>query len=116
MRDRLGFFLSRDLDHSFRDERTGNAGAEEILPFVNRAGLDHWKNEIARELFLEIVDVTFGSAGAQRFLFQTLEFFLLTNVRAERDDFGLIIFLEPAENDRRVEPARIREDNFHGKL
>ena len=86
------------------------------MPVVNRAGLDHWKNEIARELFLEIVDVTFGGAGAQRFLFQTLEFFLLTNVRAERDDFRLISFLEPTDNNRRVETAGICQDNFHVKL
>src|SRR6266404_3535035 len=105
MRDHLGFFLSRDLDHSFRDKRTGDARAEEILTFVDRTGSDHRKNEIARELFLKIVDITFEGAGAQRFLLQTLEFFLLTDVCAKRDDFGLIIFFEPAENNRGVEPA-----------
>src|ERR1017187_5840301 len=99
MRKRLRFLLLRDLDHSFGDERTGDAGAKKILSLVNRAGLHHRKNKIPRKFFLKIVDVTFGSAGLLRFFFQALEFLLLPDVGAKSDDLGLIIFFEPPENN-----------------
>ncbi len=56
-------FAVRDLDHALGNERTGDAGAEEILILVNRAGLHHWENEIAREFLLQVVDVNLGRAG-----------------------------------------------------
>ena len=55
----------------------------------------------------------FDRAGAERFRFQPRELFFLPDVSAERDDLRLIILLEPAKNDRRIEPARIRENDFH---
>ena len=35
--DSVGLFLLRDLHHAFGNERPGDAGAEKILAFVNRA-------------------------------------------------------------------------------
>ena len=113
MRDCLRVLGTRDLDHSLRDKRTRDARAEEILVLVNGAGLEHWKNEIASEFFAQIFDDAFRCASLQRFRFQTREFFFLTDICAKGDDLSLIIFLEPMENYRCVESARISEDNFH---
>ena len=38
--DGVGFFLLGDFHHALGDERARDAGAEEILALVNRAGLD----------------------------------------------------------------------------
>src|SRR5581483_11219648 len=93
--------------------RPGDAGPKEILVLVNRAGLHHRKDEIAREFLAQIVDVKLGSAGLQRLFAESLEFFLLPDVRAKGDHFRLVFFLDPREQDRRVESARICQHNFH---
>src|SRR6266487_4138646 len=107
MRNGTGFFGACDLNQSFGDERTRDAGAEKILAFVDRSRLDHGEDEVAREFLAQIFDETFRCTGLERFLFKPVEFLLLPNVRAKRNDFGLIIFLEPAENDRGVETTGI---------
>ena len=109
----LGLFLRGDLDHALGDERPGDAGAQEILALVDRAGLDHREDEVARELLLQVGDVALGRAGAFGLGFQALEFLLLADVGAEGDDLGVILFLEPGEDDGGIESARISENNLH---
>src|SRR5438552_2562949 len=111
--DGISVFGERNLDHSFGDERTRDACPEEILALVNCAGLKHRKDEIAREFFLEIFDNAFRCAGFQRLLFQAVEFFLLADIGAKGDNLRLKIVFEPAEDHRRVEAARICQDDFH---
>ena len=74
-------FLVRDLDHALGDQRPRDAGAEEILALVNRAGLHHRENEIAREFLLQIIDVNLGRAGLLRLFFEAFEFLFLADVR-----------------------------------
>jgi hypothetical protein len=97
--DGVGFFFARDFDHALGDERSGDAGAEKILALVNRASLDHRENKIAREFFAEVVDVKFRCAGFHRLFVETFEFFLLADVGAERDDFRVVFFFEPQEEN-----------------
>jgi hypothetical protein len=73
VRNRVCFFGARNLDHSFRDERARNTRAEKILALVNRAGLEHRKNKIAGEFFLEIGDVTFGRPNLAQYISERLE-------------------------------------------
>ena len=56
--DGLGLFLAGDVDHALGDEGPGDAGAEEILVFVDGAGLDHGEDEVAGEFLLQVGDVT----------------------------------------------------------
>ena len=116
MRDCVGVFSARDLDHSLRNQRSRDACAEKILALVNRARLEHRKDEIAGELFAQIFDHAFRCPSGQRFLLQTSEFFFLADISAERDHLSSIIFLEPAQNDRCIEAAGVRENDFHGCL
>src|SRR5262249_27391816 len=113
MCNRVCFFSPRKLDHPFRDQRSRDAGPEEILVLINRAGLKHWKNEIAREFLPKILNNTFRCTGFERLLFQTSEFLFLTDVRAERGDLRAIIIFQPAKNDGSVEATGIRENDFH---
>src|SRR5688572_29454752 len=113
MRDVSGAFLLGDFDHAFGDERARDAGAEEILVFVDRPRLDHRKNEIARELLLEVVDVDLRSARGHRFLIKAFEFLLLPNVSAKGNHFSLILFLNPREEHRGVEPPRVCQNYLH---
>src|SRR5262249_12016956 len=116
VRNRVRFFPARDLDHSFRDQRPSDTCSKKILVLVNRAGLKHWENEISGEFLAQILNDAFRSAGAQRFFLQPGELFFLTDVRAESDDLGFIVLLEPAENDRCVESAGICEEDLNAVL
>ena len=84
-----------------------------ILPLVERPGLDHREDEIARELLAQIIDLAAARAGPERLRLQAVEFLRLAHIRAKRDHLRLVRFLQPTEDDRRVQPARIRDDDFH---
>src|SRR6185436_2271812 len=107
MSDRIGPFLARDFDHSLGDEGTRNTGAEKILVLINRARLDHWEDEIPRELLLQIVNIDLGRARRSRFLVEPAELFLLADVCAESDHLGVVLLFNPREQNRGVESARI---------
>ena len=114
--DGVGLFLFGDGNHALGDERPGDAGAEVILAFVNRAGLNHRVDEVAREFLLQIGDVNFGRAGFLRLRFEAAQFLLLPDVRAEGDHLGVVGFLEPRKQHRGVEAARICQNNFHERI
>ena len=105
--------LLRDLDHALGDQRARDAGAEEILALVNRAGLDHREDEVRGEFLLEIIDVDFGCAGLHRFFVEAFEFLLLADVGAEGDHLRVVFFLDPGQQHRGVEAAGVCENDFH---
>ena len=111
--DGLGTFGAGNLHHALGDERAGDARAEKVLAFVNRPGLDHRKDEVPGEFLTQVVDLAKARAGGERFRFQSVEFFLLADVRAESDDFRAVGFLEPTQQDGGIQPARICDDDFH---
>jgi len=84
VRDGVGFFFLRDFNHALGDERPCDAGAKKVLSLVNRAGLDDRINKIAREFFLQVINVNLGGAGLDGLLFEAAEFSFLADVGAER--------------------------------
>src|SRR5690348_9775131 len=100
MSDGARLFGVRDLNQSLGNERTGDAGAEVILSFINRITLKHRENEIAGEFFLEILNDAFGCASLKRLFLETFELFFLTDIGAKRDHLGAILFPKPMQNDR----------------
>ena len=113
VRDGVGSLGARNFDHSLGNEWTRDAGPEKILSFVNRARLKHRENKIPGEFVAQIFDDALHRARLLRFLLQSFELLFLADIGAESDYFGLIIFFEPAKNDGRVQPARVRENDFH---
>ncbi|MMZ60578.1 hypothetical protein D1872_226810 [compost metagenome] len=88
--DRRRAFGPRDLHHPLRDQRTGDARAEQILPLVERPGLEHRVDEVLGELLAKVIDVHFGSSGGQRFFLQPVQLFLLSDIRRKGDDFRVV--------------------------
>ena len=84
-----------DLDHALRDERTGDTGAQKILSFVDCTGLQHRENEIARKLLLKVVHIALRGSGFEGLLLESIEFFSLSHISAEGDDFGSVGVFEP---------------------
>jgi hypothetical protein len=106
-------FFRAAIANSFGDQRARDAVPRKYYDLVDRTGLKHRKDKIAREFFAQIFDDAFLCAGLQRFRFQAFKFFFLTDFSAKGDDLGLIIFLKPAQDNGSVEAPRICEDNFH---
>src|SRR6516165_12235700 len=113
MGNRLSPIRPSNLYHPFRYQGTRNTCPEKILVLVKRRSLKHWKNEIAGKLFSQVVDVAFGGTSLQRFLLQPLQFLLLPDVGAERDYFRRVLLLDPLEDNRSIEPARVSNHDFH---
>lgn len=107
-----GAFELGDLDHALGDEGAGDGGAQEVLAFIDGPGLHHGEDEVLGEFFLEVVHVDFQSAGLFGFGVQAFQFVVLTDVGAKGDDFGIIGFFDPGEQDGGVEAAGISEDDF----
>ena len=110
--DGRGSFLTSDLDHALGDEGAGDAGAEEVLSLVDRAGLHHGKNEITGELLVQIVHEALGGSGFESLLLEAVEFLGLADIGAEGDDLGSVGFFEPVQDDGGVEPPGIRDNDF----
>ncbi len=87
------FFLAGHVYHAARDKRAGDAGAEEVLSFIDSARLDHGEDEVAGKFLLQIHDVTFGSAGLFRLGFKAAKLLLLPDIGAESNDVSMIGFL-----------------------
>ena len=114
MRDRVGADLLGDLDLLLGDQRPRDRGAEQILPFVERVGAEHREHVIAHEFLAQILDenVLRLDAEQQRFLARRLELLALAEIGGEGDHLAAIGGLQPLQDDRGVEPARIGEHDL----
>jgi hypothetical protein len=114
VRNRVGTGQTRDVDQTFRDQRARDRGAQQVLAFVDRIGAEHRKHEIAHEFFAQIIDVDVFRLDAQLDRLGTcrLEFFALPEIGGEGDDFAFVDVLQPFQDDRGIQPARIGKHHF----
>ncbi len=114
MRHRIRADLLGDLDLLLGDQRARDRGAEQILAFVERVRPEHRVDVLAHEFLAQILDedVLRLDAEEQRLVARGLELLALAEVGREGDDLAAIGGLQPLENDRGVEPARIGEHDF----
>ena len=116
MGDRVGADLFGDLDLRLGDQRARDRSAEQILPFVQRIGAEHRKHIVAHEFFAQILDedVLRLDTERERLGARRLEFFALAKIGRKGHDLAAVGGLQPLEDDRRIESARIGEhDLFH---
>lgn len=110
--DGVGVFAEGDFDHAFGDAGSGDGGAEEVLAFVDGTGLEHGEDVIAGEFLAEVADEALGGAGGGGFFFEAVEFFFLADVGAVGDDLALVLVFEPGEEDRGIQTAGVRDNDF----
>ena len=108
--DGVGPLDGGDLHLPLGDEGSGDGGAEEVVPLVDGVGAEHGVDEVADELFLQVVDVDLVRAGGQRLFPDRIQFVTLPQVGGEGDHLAAVLVLQPLEDDGGVEPARIGED------
>ena len=112
VRDGIGAGLAGDLDLALGDQWPRDRGAEQVLAFIERVGAEHRKDEIADEFLAQIVDKDLAHPHHLGLLARRLQFLALAEIGGEGDDFATIRFLQPAQDHRRIEPARIGQDDF----
>jgi hypothetical protein len=89
----IGTGFIDDLDQALGDQRTGDGGAQQVLAFVDGIGAEHREDEVADELFAQIVDVDVLrlDASLQRLGARRLQLLTLAEVGRKGDDFALDI-------------------------
>ena len=112
--DRIGADLFGDLDLLLGDQRPRDRGAEQILALVERIGAEHRKHVVADEFFAQILDedVLRLDAERQRLGARRLELLALAEIGGEGHHLAAVGGLQPLEDDRSVEPARIGQHHF----
>ena len=102
----------RDLREPLGDDRPRQRGAEHVV-LIHRAGLDSGDDEVVHELVRQVLDIELGRSGLYRLLLQALELVGLADVAGDGDDLAVIIvFLQPGDDDRGVQPAGICKHDF----
>jgi len=87
--------------------------AEQVLVLVDAAGADHLPEIVADELLAHILHVDFGGAGLDRLLFEAGQLIAaLADIAAHGDHVAAVIFLQPRDDDRGIQAARIGERYF----
>src|SRR5438309_1247417 len=115
MTDGVGANLTRDLDLPFGDQRARDRGGEQIIALILRIGAEHREDEVADELVAQIVDEDVFRTDAEHLRLgpRGLDLFSLAEVGSEGHDLRVIFGLQPLQDDRGVEPARISEHDLH---
>ncbi len=110
----IGAHLLRDLDLFLGDQRARDRGAQQIDALVQRIGAEHGEDIVAHEFLAQIFDedVLGLDAQGERLLARGLDLGALAQIGGEGHDLGAIFGLQPFEDHRRVQPARIGEDHF----
>ena len=112
--DGVGAHLFRDLDLALGDQGAGDGGAEEVHALVECVHAEHREDEVADEFLTEVVheDVLFLDAQELCLVAGRAEFLTLSQIGGEGDDLRPIGRLEPFQDDRGVEAARIGQHNL----
>ena len=106
-----------NLDLALGDQRPGNRGAEEVDALVDGVGAEHREDEVADEFLAHVLDedVFRLHAGGQRLLAGRLQLLALAEISGEGDDFAAEFDLQPFQDDRGVEAARIGKNDLFGR-
>ncbi len=112
MRDGVRAFGKRHFHLPFREQRPADGCTQQVLTFVHRAGLHEGPEIFSYEFASQVFDVALGCAGPESLFLQSLKLFFLADVADDGDDFTTIVFFEPGNDNRRVQTARVRQNDL----
>ncbi len=111
--ERVGLLLDGHLDLVVGEEWAREGGAEEVAVLVDGARGEGLVAVVADELLAEVLDDALAGAGPERLPLDRLVVVALAHVAAEGDDLGpAVVLLEPGDDDRGVEPARVGQHDL----
>ena len=114
MSNGVGADLLGDLDLLLGDQRPRDRGAEQVLALVHRVGAEHRKDVVAHEFLAQVLDEDVLRLDAEQLGLgaRRLELLALAEIGREGHDLAAIGRLQPLQDDRGIEPARIGEHDF----
>ena len=102
----------RNLGKLLADDGSCKRRAEQVL-FILRTHHDRRDDNLVAHFIDKVGDDQLACAGLKRLFLQTLELVALTDVGGNSDDFGVIVvFLQPGNDDGRIQTARVGENDF----
>ena len=110
--DRVGALALGDLDEELGDERPGQRRRQRIGALVEGVGLEVRPDEVGDEALARIDDVGPRRAGGHRASLDARAQRAAAEVDRERHDLDAELLLEPGDGDRRIESARVGEDDL----
>ena len=103
-----------EIHERLRHQRTRERGGKRVLALVERAGLQGREHEAAREGVAHVEHMGADRPGRQRPLAHLVQLAALTEVERDGNDLGAERLGQPRDGHRRVEPARVgQNDAFH---
>ena len=104
--------LLGDFDQSLGNQRPGNRRAEQINAFINGIGAEHGEHEVPHELLAQVLDADILDAEHFGLLARRLQLFALAQIGGEGHHLAIIRLLQPFQDDRGVQPARIGQHDL----
>ncbi|MCY1541325.1 hypothetical protein D9M68_770100 [compost metagenome] len=111
---RLGALGMGDAHQVPGDQWPAQGRGHGVAPLVEGAGAQGRENVVAQVLLAQVFDEHLAGAAGQGLGADRREVLGLAQVGAEGDHLGLVVLLQPAQGDRRVEPTGIGKDYLHG--
>jgi hypothetical protein len=104
--------LGSNLDQPLGDKRTGNRRTQKVDAFIKCIGPEHREYEIGDELLAQVLDVDFLDAQHLGLAPRRLQLITLAEVGSEGDHFRTKLGLQPFQDDRGVQSARIGQHDL----
>ena len=111
VRDGARASLPRHRHQMTGDQRPRERRHQRVAALVEGARLQHRQHELVRELVAGVHDHRLGSARRGCPRLDLLAFDALADVDQEGDHLGAVLLGQPAQRNRCVEAARVREDD-----
>ena len=110
--DGVSAVLLGHVHQAFADKGTGKGSAQQILAFIPAVGLEHFVSVFLNKFFPYIQRFCHRSAGSQGFLVDGIKIFRLAQVHCAGNDLTAIVFLQPGNNNGRIQSAGISKNYF----
>ena len=101
-----------NLHQALGDDGPGESGAQQIVLILgpHHHGGD---NDVVHHLVYQVLYVQLGSSGLDGLLLQAVQLIPLPHVGGYRDDLRIVVvFLQPGNNDGRIQPTGVSEHHF----
>ena len=105
-------FLERHFHLILGDHRTRQRRTQQILVLVYRSGPQRRENIVSKEFLAQINHCDLRRASLARLLHHLINVIALANVGDHGDDFTIVVFFQPGNNDGGVQSSGICQDNF----
>jgi hypothetical protein len=108
----IGLELFRHLHLLLGDDRPGQGSPQEITRFINRVGPQSREHIVPDEFLFEVFNDNVRGSCAERLSPHLPQLVALAHVCGKANDRALVGFNQPSQNDRRVQPSGIGQNDF----